>query len=264
MASYTRITSRSAVAGLDPFSTSSDANMATYVGQRFDLNDGRQISLVQNGGTALAAGVLVQGPATIANHQGLTVTAYQAYNALANGANATVTVTLGATQAYLNEYQLGSLVVATGTGAGQTLRIQGHPAAAASGSLVITLADNPVTALDTTSTVNLMLNESGSQNGSTNSANGVIIAPTTPSGKLCGLSYYAIPATVTGTLSYGFVATKGLWAGLNDAGTTVGYPLEPSGATAGAMKTFASTGALVGYAVQAGTTTDYGAVFINL
>ncbi len=264
MASYTRITSRSAVAGLDPFSTSTDSNMATYVGQRFDLNDGRQISIVQNGGTALTAGVLVQGPAVVANHQGLTVTAVQAYNALANGQNTQVTVTLGATQVYVNEYMLGTLVVATGTGAGQILRIQGHPAAAASGSLVITLADNPVTALDTTSTVNLLKNESGSANGSTTEANGVVINPTTPTGKICGLSYYAIPASTAGTPVYGFVATKGLWAGLNDAGTTVGYPLEPSGATAGAMKTFASTGALVGYAVQTGTTTDYSAVFINL
>ncbi len=264
MASYTRITSRSAVAGLDPFSSSSDANMATYVGQRFDLNDGRQISIVQNAGTAIPAGVLVQGPAVVADHQGLTVTNVQAYNALANGQNTQVTVTLGAAAATVNEYQLGTMVVASGTGKGQILRIQGHPAAAASASLVITLADNPVTALDTTSVVNLILNESGSANGTANYTNGVVINPTTPSGRICGLSYYNIPATVTGTLSYGFVATKGLWAGLNDAGTTVGYPLEPSGATAGAMKTFASTGALVGYAVQAGTTTDYSAVFINL
>lgn len=262
-ANYTRITQRAAVAGLDPFSVTTDANFATYVGQRFDLNDGRQVALVQNAGTALAAGQLVQGPNTVANHQGMTTTAFTAYSANGNQP-AQLTVTLGATAVLQNEYALGYAVVKTGTGAGQIMQISSHPAANASASVVLTLGDSPVTALDTTSVINIFKNPFGSQNGTTYATNGVQVCPTTLAGQVVGLSYYAIAATTSAVLEYGFVATKGIWAGLNDAGTTVGYPLEPSGATAGAMKTFASTGPMVGYAVQAGVTTDYGAVCINL
>ena len=262
-ANYTRITQRAAVVGLEPFSTTTDANFTTYLGQRFDLNDGRQVTLVQNAGSAIAAGLMVQSPATVANHQGMAVTAVQAYSSNGN-TPATVTATLGATAVLVNEYSLGLMFVKSGTGAGQTLRIQSHPAASASASCVFTLADVPVTALDTTSVVNILKPSHGSANGTDFTTNGVIVAPTTSTGELIGATYYNLPASVAATATYGFVATKGTWAVLNDANTAANLPLMRSSNTAGALMTFASTGALVGYAVQAGVTTAYGAVFLNL
>ena len=264
MANYTRITQRSAVAGLEPFSTTTDAGFATLVGQRFDLNDGRQVALVQNAGSAIGPGLMVQGPATVANHQTLTVTAVQAYSANGN-TPATVTATLGATATTLNEYALGLMVVKSGTGAGQTLRIASHPAAAGDATgVVFTLADVPVTALDTTSVVNLIKVAHGSANGTDFTTNGVIINPTTSTGQLVGATYYNLPASTATVATYGFVATKGVWAVLNDANTAANLPLMRSSNTAGALMTFASTGANVGYAIQAGVSTDYGAVFLNV
>lgn len=249
-------------APMEVLSSSTDSSLATLTGARFQLADGREVVLVQNAGTALVAGNLIQGPAQVANHQNIAVTAF---SAATTNALATATVTLGATAATANQYQGGQLVVNAGTGIGQTLKVSGHPAALASGSLVVTLEDNPAVALDATSKVCLRLNPHGSSNGTDVRTDGVIICPTTLTGQVVGVSLTAVPASTSTVPSFGFIQTRGPVACLNNGGTAIGLDLMPSGTAAGACATFvATTSTRIGTAVEAGVTTEARQIVVQL
>jgi len=231
------------------FQSSADISLETSVGTRWDLADGREVILVQaDSATTIAPGYLYQDAATVANHQNLTVTAVQAFSANGN-VPATVTVTLGATAAVANQYAGGFLIVNSATGAGQTLRIASHPAAASAGSLVVTLEDAPNTALTTSSKVCLQPAH----------GNAVIISPITQSGAAAGVGLYPIAAS-----AYGFLVSKGITAGLANGAIGVGLGISASATTAGAFDVAAATTARLGYAVQAGVTTEFRSVFVNL
>lgn len=253
-----RITQKTAVGPLalvanGTFQTSTDSSLATLVGTRFDLADGREVMLVKAGATAIVPGKLYQDAALVANHQNIAVTAFTAYS---NNGNvpAKVTVTLGATAATANQYAGGFLVVNDANGEGQTLRIASHPAADASASLVVTLEDSPTTALTTSSEVCLIPAH----------GNGVILAPTTLTGALAGVSLYNIAAS-----AYGFVVTKGLTSCLAQGAVVVGTPISQSASVSGAVaqtpySTNLVTGTIIGYAAQAGVDTEYRTVFVNV
>jgi hypothetical protein len=239
---------------------------ATYVGQKFALNDGREVVFVANGAVPLTSGVLVQGPILTANHQGLAV-AVTTYTA-AIGATQ-VSVTLGATLLKTNQYQGGYLVVDSGTGIGQTLRISGHLNAAASAAgVVINLEDPLVVALDATSTVCLIPNQ----------YNGVLIEATGLTATPVGVSFYPISAstapttdgttgkqTVDGVFQYGFLISKGAVSCLSDANTaTTGLGVMPSTSTAGCVAVQTATGANIGRALQATVSAKARCVYIDL
>ena len=231
------------------FQTSTDASLATLVGTRWDLSDGREVMLVSAGAVALTSGKLMQDAAIVADHQNVAVTAYQAYSANGN-VPAKVTVTLGATAATANQYAGGFVVVNDNNGEGQTLRIASHPAADASATLAITLEDGANTALTTASEVCIIPPH----------GKGIIINPTTPTGAPVGVTLYPIAAD-----AYGFVTTKGVTSCLNgDAALTVGSAISPSNATAGAVENGVIAQGFVGSALQTGVDTEYRAVFINL
>lgn len=228
------------------FQASTDPSLTTLVGTRWDLSDGGEVILVQQGtATATVAGKLYQDAALIANHQGLVVTAFNAYGTSGGVANSTstlayVTATLGGTATTLNQYQGGFLIVQAGTGIGQTLRISENTAqATTTGAVVVTLEDGPNVALDTTSVVSLIpphgLN--------------TIISPTTPSNVPCGVALYAIPASTATVPSYGFLKCKGLVGAMSDASVAaVGNSIMPSTTTAGDVTLFIATGANLGSA----------------
>lgn len=199
--------------------TSTDTSLATLCGVRFSSGDGRTFVLVQNAGTALASGVLVQGPATIgANHTGLAMA-----TAAATGASS-ITITLGGTAVTANQYAGGFATVSAGTGFGQNLRIASHAAAGTTGSPVIYLEDTLSTNLDTsTSKVTLALPAYGSANGTDVRTHGVIIAPSgTSTGPLIGVTLYPIAASSATVPTYGFIQAKGLVACLATASATAG------------------------------------------
>lgn len=238
-----------------PFSYSS-----TFAGERFDAADGREFVLVQpSTATTVAAGKHYQSPAIIANHQHLVVTANTAASTV-TGLPATTTVTLGGTAVTVNQYAGGYGIVYDGTGAGQTLKIASHPAqASTTGNVVITWEDAPVTALDTTSVINLI------PNPYTN----VIIGPTTATGQTVGVGLYPIAASTSTVNSFGLIQTKGTVAGLAQGTITVGTPVSISGSVAGAFAQtpYAGnvvTGSILGYAVQAGVDTKYSAIYLDL
>lgn len=240
--------------------TSTDASLATLVGARFDTADGREFVLVQNAGTALVAGNLIQGPAQITNHSNQAVVA-----AVAVGGT-TVTVTLGGTLVTLNQYAGGFLIVNAGAGIGQTLRIASHPAQATSnGNVVITLEDPVQVALTTSSKATFRLNPYGSSNGTDFRTSGVVVCPTALTGQVIGVTAWPIPATSTTVLQYGLIQTRGLVSCLNDATTAIGLDLMPSSNTAGAVMTYVvATATRVGTATQAGVTTEARHITVQL
>jgi hypothetical protein len=247
-----RITQRGATGGLSlvangAFQTSTDASLATLVGTRWDLSDGREVTLVKNGAVALAAGVLVQDAAVVPNHQNIAVTAYQAYSANGN-VPAKVTVTLGATAATANQYAGGFVVVNDNNGEGHTLRIASHPAAGSGASLAITLEEGSSVAITTASEVSLV------------SAHGadVIIQPTTVTNAQVGVTLNAIAAG-----AYGFVVSRGLVSCLAQGAIGVGLGLS-IGSVAGAVAVAAATTARLGFAAQAGVDTEYRVVYVNI
>lgn len=236
------------------------------LGQRFQTADGREVVLVSNSATALASGLLAQAPAIIAGHQTLAMTVPTATPATAGLFQ--VLVTNGATVINQNYYQGGYLIVKDGTGAGQTLRIQSHPGAAASATCLITLEDAIVTTLDATSVINLIANPYSN----------IIIAPTTATGNVVGVTLYPLSASVAptfnattgvlstaGTAQYGFIVTKGITSCLSDANVaTVGLGLMRSTTTAGTVAVRTATGADVGNALQTTISAKYGAIFLDL
>lgn len=249
--------------GVNGGNSSTDTSLSTLVGVKFQSADGRTFALVQNGGSALAAGVLVQGPATIgANHTGLAVA-----TAAATGATQ-VSVTLGGTAVTANQYQGGFAIVSAGTGAGLTLRIASHPAQTATGGNVTLTLEDPISSnLDTsTSKVTLNLPQYGSDNGADVSTHGVIISPSAATtGQNIGVTYAPIAASSATVPTYGFIQTKGLVACLfAGSGSTAGVNVM-QGAVNGAVSTFNVGGRpLVGFAVQTPEDTKKQAIFVNL
>ncbi len=250
---------------IELFSTSTDASLATMCGAKFYSADGREFALVQNAGTALVAGNMIQGPAKIANHQNLTITAYTAAS-ISLGTPATVVATSGGTLVTANQYAGGYLLVNAGTGIGQTLKIASNSSATSNGAITIKLEDAPLVALSVSdSKVCLSLNAYGSQNGTDFRTSGVVVCPTTLTGQVIGATLYAIAATSTTVLSYGLIQTKGPIAVLNDATTAIGLDLMPSSNTAGAVMTYVvATSSRVGTSSQAGVTTEARLITLQL
>lgn len=231
------------------FQESTDSALETLVGSRWDLNDGREVILVQAGSaTTVASGKLYQDAAIIADHQNLDVTAFTAYSANGN-VPATVTATLGGTAVTANQYRGGYVLVNDVTGEGQTLRIASHPAADAATSLTITLEDAPNTALGTSSEICLVPAH----------GNGVIIFPTTATNVAAGVGLYPITAG-----SYGFLLSKGIASTLGDGTLTAGSAVSPSNAVAGAVENGVIAQGFVGTAIQAGVDTEYRGVYIDV
>lgn len=242
------------------FNTYGVIDAQTMLGQRFHTEDGREVALALNGGVALASGLLVQHSPIVANHENLTVTAYSPVSAQTNQ-QATVTVTLGATAATAAQYQGGFAVVNAGTGKGQTLRIASNPAAALSTSMVITLEDAPLVALDTSSKIDLIVAP----------YSGIVINPTTATASPAGVTLYPLAAT-TGTVGtasyvpvYGFVQTQGIVGCLSDSiVASVGLGIMPSTTTAGCVTVATATGSRIGDAYQTSVSAENRAVRISL
>lgn len=229
--------------------TATDSSLSTLLGSRWDLEDGREVKLVLAGGSNLASGKMMTSAAPIANHANLTVTAVQAYSANGN-VPATVTVTLGGTAATAGQYAGGYAIVNAGTGLGQTLQISSNPAqATTTGSLVVTLADGPNTALDTSSKITLIKNPCFN----------IILADHTALQQPVGVTLYPVTAA-----NYGYIVSKGVVACLQDGNTTVGSAVSTSNGVDGAIENGVIAQGFVGYAIMTGVDTQYQPIFVNI
>lgn len=251
----------------------SDANLDVMVGSKFRSSDGREFVLVQNAGTALAAGVVVQGPAAQANAVGLSpaTTSTTGYAttlgpiAAAIGGKS-IQIATGATAVLVNRFQGGYLNVVEGTGLGQTMKISTNSAASTTSAMNVTLEDPFTTATSTDSRYTLTINPFGSQNGTDYTTDGVIISPaTTLTGVTLGVTCYPIPASTATVPSYGFIQTKGLVAVLGSSTVALGIDVCVPSGTAGAVVTYAvATGPRIGTAVVATASTKYNIVNLAL
>lgn len=288
-----RITQKAAVAPLDPFRNIStgvpnqayaadpannpittagtgfaDPGFDSLVGQKFDTSDGRELALVQNGATALVAGVLVQSEAEVTAHQKLAMTVPAAYPATAGLFQ--ILVTNGSTVLNANKFAGGYVIVASSVGIGQMLKISSHQAAANAATFVVTLEDPIQTTLTAASKISLLQNPY---------ANVIITPATTATGGCVGATLYNIAAstaptfdgtsgalTVVGVAQYGLIVTHGPASILVDNSVTnVGYPLGVSKVTAGTVgiATLTST-PQIGTAMQTLTSANNGLVYLFL
>ncbi len=245
-----------------------DPNFASYVGQKFDTSDGRELALVKNGAVALAAGVLTQSEAEVTAHQKLAMTVPTAYPATAGLFQ--ILVTNGSTVLNVNKFAGGYAIVASGPGIGQILKIASHQAGANGATFVVTLEDPIQTTLTASSKISLLQNP----------YSGVIITPaTTATGGCVGATLYNIAAstapsydgttgalTTAGVAQYGLIVTHGPASVLIDNSVTnVGYPLGVSKVTAGTLgiATLTST-PQIATASQTLTSANNGLVYLML
>lgn len=225
------------------FTTSS--TQGTDIGSFATSGDGRYFRYALAGGTSLVPGKLQQSPAQ-------DTTNYNPSGGLAVAAAAigatTVTLT-GSLTITANALAGGILSVAVTPGQGYSYKIKSNTAVAAAANCVITLEDPIIVALTTSSKVVIGLNPYA----------GVIVNPATATGSPVGVAVFAIT-----NAQYGWVQTHGIVSCLNDSSTTIGLGLTASAATAGAVKTMTSTGVQVGYAINAGVTTEYDVMFLTI
>lgn len=237
-----------------------DTTLDTLCGVRFNTNDGRQVVIVRNAATAIGSGLLVQAPAESTAFNGLAMTVPTSYPATAGTYQ--IFVTNGATVLNQNRFALGYLIVATGTGLGQTLQIASHGGGSNAGTFVVTLLDPIQVTLDATSTITLVPNKHI----------GVVVGATGLTGAAVGASFYAISASTAGTFSgttgvqtvavtpvYAFIGCHGVW-GIRCDGTNapaVGLPVSASTTTAGDYTVFTAAKQIIGNAAGTGTSASY-------
>lgn len=175
---------------------------------------GRTYRYAKAGAIALVPGNLLQ--------QAARDTAFTDMVVVSGAANQNkIVVTLGGTSTTANMFDEGTLVVSVTPGIGQTFRILSHTVATNGTACTFTVEENIDTALTTASrvTVNKHL------------YSGVIVSPTTRTGKTVGVACAAIPANY-----YGWVGVQGVFSVLSDVTVAaVGEGLSPSTTTAGCV-----------------------------
>ena len=256
-----------------------DASFVTYVGQKFDTSDGRELVLVANGGVALTSGVLIQSAAQITTAANLAVAISTAYPATAGLYQ--FQVTNSSTVLSAGQFNGGYAVVTAGTGIGQTYKISSHTPGTNAGLVTVTLEDPIQTTFVTSSTtISLIANPYGGTSASASGAvsNGVIISPATQSAGIVGVSLYPIAAstaptynttsgvlTAAGVIQYGLIVCHGPTACLVDTVTLVGNPVGHSTAVTGGVAAATLTAsAQIGFAMTTQVSGAAGLIYLQL
>lgn len=201
--------------------------------------DGRQFRYGKAGGTDLAPGKIAVAATQEANHANIACAA-------AAVGDTQVTVTLGATAVTANQYAGGFLVINDANGEGIAYLISGHPAAALSTAVVITLAQSITVALTTSSEASLVLNP----------WSGAVISATDQADAVVGVPNVTIPDG-----EFGWFQTRGVCSVLADEAITAGLALTIGTGVAGAVEALDAAGEpQIGVAIQAGVDTEFRAV----
>lgn len=222
-----------------------DVTPTQLLGTKAFTLDGRGFRYCKAGAVALVPGLAYQGPASIANHTGIAVLGTPVVGEY------TITVTLGATAVTEDQYAGGYMVVVSGTGAGDNYTIQSHPAADASATLTLTLADPLLAVLN--GNVDLVANP----------YNGLILAPATITGKIAGIADYPVTAG-----QYGWVQCSGVANAYIDSSVGPGVVLTTGGGGDGHVVAYNAAGAnsiIIGSTIKdASGGPTWGAVFLSL
>ncbi len=231
----------SAVEYQDVFVASS--TQSVDLGAYANTGDGREFRYAYDGGTALVAGKLYQGPAQdTTNYQNLAVAAA--------AAGATQVILTGSLTIAANALTGGLLIVSVAPGQGQTYEIASNTAVSAATGCVLTLADPIRVALTTSSRVDVQPNP----------FNGVVVQPTTQTSLPVGVAVKATSGT-----QYAWLQTHGEVGVLASGAITAGQPVAVSTTVAGAVQAATSgTQTIIGYAVTGIADTEYGLVYLNI
>ena len=231
-------------AGVDIFSWGT--NKLHPLGTMAYTSDGRIFRYCQAGAADLVVGNIVQSAAPVANHLANTPPA------VAIGATS-FTYTPGNTAGAENLYAEGTLMVDTTPGNGYTYQVSGHPAIVASTAFLLTLSDAIQVALTTSSRVGLH----------THPMKNVIQTPTTVTAQTVG----GVVAPITAA-QYGWLQTRGPFAGLINGTPAVGTGLVSSATTAGALDVAAVAAEInvriIARAMQVGVSGKNNAVYLQL
>jgi len=226
-----------AVSAQDSFTSSSTQQHA--LGTVAKTKDGRVFRYGVAGASDTVAGSLYQSAAPLANHLANTPPA------VAVGATS-FTYTPGNTAGAANLYAEGYLQVDTTPGNGYTYVVDSHAAITASTAFTLNLrTTDPIQiALTTSSRVGLLVNK----------FKNVIVAPTTLTGRVAGVS----PTVITAA-QYGWFQTRGIASVLINGTPAVTAPVINSATTAGAFDVWTAaaqpTASLLGYMCQVGVST---------
>lgn len=187
--------------------------------------DGRAFRYCQNGAVLMVVGNHIQAAVQNTAFQNLTPSAA----AIGDG---TVTVTPGSTTGVANLFQDGVVQVDTTPDLGSMYAVASHPAIASATAFTATLyADDKIRVAWTSSTRVGFIQ---------NAYKNVVQSPSTATGVIVGVCVFAIPASTTTVLQYGWLQTHGLAnvlvAGTPGVGIGVGYS-----ATAGAAAVLGAT-----------------------
>ena len=190
------------------------------LGTKMVFVDGREYSYAENGGSAIAEGLLVAAEAPEAQHdEDLAV-------ATAAAGSSSITVTLGSTAAAKDLYKDGYLFLNKPTATStvhEFYKIKSHPQAAAAATLELTLYDNDKlhTAITNgTDTAGLLKSP----------YKDIVVAPAAVAGRLVGLTVNNFTASY-----YGWVQTAGLAVGKIDGTPAFGTLVGASSNHAGQM-----------------------------
>jgi hypothetical protein len=182
-------------------------NQRWPLGTQIIQQDGRKYRFAKAGGADLVIGDIIQAAATVANHVNTT--------AAANAVGVrTLTTTLGATAATIDQYFQGFAMISVTPGAGQAYSFDTTPVVASAGSFVGTLAAGHAirVALTTTSRVDLIKSP----------YDNVIQSPiTTATGVIAGVAVSVIATSETGN-NFGWLQTRGLAAVLTSGTVLLG------------------------------------------
>jgi hypothetical protein len=215
------------------------ADVVGEYGAKMSLADGRTFRWGKAGAVALAPGKLCVAPTVVANHINLSWATAPAVG------DTTVSVTLGATAATLNQYKDGFLVVQDGTGEGRAYGIEGHAAADSAGTIRLNLKE-AIRAAGAASEANVDL--------IANPYNGAVISVTDQADQPVG-----VPVTTIAAGEFGWFQTGGPCAVLMDEAVTNGLTVTIGTGVAGAVEALDAAGeTAVGIvAGTAGVDTEY-------
>jgi hypothetical protein len=220
------------------------------------LEDGRRFhyaKLVDS--TAIGKNKLAQSCPPVANH----VTQTGTLTGMTTVGATSLSATLGATAAYVDEYENGYFKIQSATtGAGQIFRVPTHAAVLSAGVLSFQSPDGVMTATSGTTTWSLIHNPWAS----------VVIQPDTVTANAAGVTLcdWAAAASTSDPV-FGWLQTWGLCSVLIDTTAIVAGSGVIAGAVAGALGVAVETDILqrVAVGVEAiGTDNIYASVFLNI
>jgi hypothetical protein len=227
----------------------SSAARAHMLGTKLVLQDGREFRYVENGGTLLVAGNVIQAEAPGANFDELVMAA------AAVGATAVV-VTTGSTAVSIDDFRDGAVFIEDDAGESFYYPLGSHGAVATTTAGTFTLRDGGTIQVALTAASTCLLVKSLYKD--------VIQFPTTATGAVVGVAVSAIAVN-----HFGWIQTNGPCGVLTDGTLVIGQHVRVSDGTAGAVEALDRDGsaedeAEIGRVISLSATTEHSLIDLTI